>query len=226
MYGTVALTDVFRGEETNRVEDPRLTQFVTVGDKHAALAAQLTWVVTNCPKPRQLTHVASDIAQPVIEAEIQSIIDMPMNAIQPREHVGRVFTFDVTPRLWRVRSEDPLLPVVLCAPPAMRDTLQAFGRLVNAYLHLSDNLHRDNLEWAKRMEEFIPVLVKASVGNLSKAELAYLLYRINDMQNRALQGRIWPAPSPWRRYMPVIACGIGLLAFYALSAMVVLFANP
>jgi len=65
MY-TVALTDVFRGEETNRVKDPRLTQFVTVGDKHAALAAQLPWVVTNCPKPRKLTHVASDVARQVV----------------------------------------------------------------------------------------------------------------------------------------------------------------
>jgi len=220
---------VIRFTEQAQIEDPRFTERVTEGDVRAVIDVPLLWITRNCPQPRELvpTAAVSGIAREHIDCAIQTALQIPMESIVPKRHVQRVFEFDVTLMPYGYRSRrhsffddldlvdlDPPIPIVLCAPPAMQAALQALANLVSDYLHLPNLPYNpQNTEWANRAGRLIPVLAEASVGHLSRAELAFLLHLLDSMRNKAMQGRIWPEPSPLRRYAPVIACGLLLLAF-------------
>lgn len=190
-----------------RQSNEALTKLVTPTDCQDIAADPLRWIVAHCPSPRELSGAVADIARPTIEADLQQALGVPMDDMSPARHVGRVFTYSVTPR----RNLDPEIPWILCAPAGMIDALAGLARLLGDYLQLNNNVGPQHIAWSERAMQYKLALVRAAVGQLTKAELAFLLHQIDAMRNKALRGTIWPAPSSWNKYVPVLALGFALL---------------
>jgi len=190
-----------------RQNNEMLTQLVTPADCQIIMVDPLRWIVAHCPPPRELSGAVADIARPTIEADLQQAPGVPMDDMSPARHVGRIFTYSVTPR----KNLDPEIPWILCAPAGMTGALAGLARLLGGYLRLNNNVGPQHIAWSEQAMQYKPVLTRAAVGQLTRAELAFLLHQIDAMRNKALRGAIWPAPSSWGKYVPVLALGFALL---------------